>query len=294
MSFGRGIKSGVAGILALGGLAAAAPVQAASEASVEATYYATLSGFSVASGTLTFALDGTGDYRAAIGAQVSGFAALVANRSASASASGRARSGNTLARDYALSISGGPVTNAVNMTFSGGSVASVSATELRIPGADQRIPVTAAHKRGVVDPLGAFVVAMPNGRDVMTPKVCNRTLKVFDGRVRYDLRLVYGAKTAVRGTPGSYTGPAIVCAVAYRPIAGFRPLSAEQAKFERNIEFSIWFVPVGATNVLIPYKVVVGTPMGLLTVTAARFEVKGSRSAEAGAATTQAAYKPAE
>lgn len=289
----RVAATGVAGALFAAGVMLASPAAlAAGEASVEATYFATLSGFSVASGTLNFALDGSGDYRASLGAQVNGLAALLSPRAASASASGRAHSGNTLSKNYALNITGGPIPNAVNMTFAGGSVASVSATEIRPAGPDLRVPVTAAHKRGVIDPLGAFVVAMPNTKDVLTPKVCNRTLKVFDGRVRYDLRLVYGAKTDVRGGPGSYTGPAVICAVNYRPIAGFRPLSSEQQRFERNIEFSIWFVPVGATNVLIPYKVVVGTPMGLLTVTASRFEVKGSRTAAAADAAKPASYAP--
>lgn len=267
---------------------------AANEARVDATYNATLSGWSVASGNLSFALDGAGSYRASIGAQVNGFASLVANRSAQASAVGRAQPGNTLSRSYALSINGGPAPNEVAMTFSGGSVASVSATELRNSSADGRIPVTPQHKRNVIDPLGAFVVTVDHPRDAVTPKVCNRTLRVFDGRVRYDLRLVYGATTEVQGEPGSYSGPAIVCAVNYRPIAGFRPLSTAQDRFERNIEFSIWFVPVGNTRVLIPYKVVVGTPMGLLVVAASRFEVKGSRTAAAGGETaTPAVEAPA-
>lgn len=262
---------------------------AAAEATVEATYHASLGGFSIASGSLSFALTGSGDYQAAIGAQVSGLASLVANRSAVASASGRAGGGSTSSRSYTLSINGGPIPNAVNMTFAGGSVASVAATELRPAGADLRVPVTAQHKRNVIDPLGAFVIAMPSAKDVLTPKVCARTLKVFDGRVRYDLRLVYGSRMDVRGEPGSYSGPAIVCAVNYRPIAGFRQMTPEQERYERNIEFSIWFVPVGATNVVIPLKVVIGTPMGLLVVAASRFEVKGTRTAEAGGKASAAA-----
>lgn len=278
-SLGRAAAA-LAGLAALACGAGTAAAEAG-DAAVEATYYATLGGFSVGSGTLTFNLGSAGDYRAALGAQVTGFASLVSNRSAQASAAGRAAPGSTLSRSYSLAINGGAVPNVVNMAFAGGSVSNVSATELNLPG--NRVPLTAAHKRNVVDPLGAFVLTMPSAKDTLTPKVCNRTLRVFDGRVRYDLRLVYGAKTEVRGGAGSYAGPAIVCAVNYRPIAGFRQLSAEQQNFERNMEFSIWFVPVGSTNVVIPYKVVVGTPMGLLTVTASRFQVSGSRTANVGA-----------
>ncbi|MEJ1160356.1 DUF3108 domain-containing protein [Prosthecomicrobium sp. N25] len=272
--------------LAGAALAVLGSTPALAQTRVVANYDANLSGFSVASGELSFDLSGGGDYQASLGARVVGFAAMMGNRSAQASAAGKAQPGNTLSRSYALAVNGGPIANVVSMTFAGGSVASLTATELRTAGADQRIPVTAQHKRGVVDPLGAFVVTVPSANDALTPKVCNRTLKVFDGRVRYDLRLVYGAKTEIRGGAGSYSGPAVICSVGYRPIAGFRPLSPEQARFERNLEFSIWFVPVGQTNVLIPYKVVIGTQMGLLTVAASRFEVTGSRTAEAADRTT--------
>lgn len=281
-----------AALVAVAAAVASGPAGAASEASVEATYYATLGGFSIASGNLTFMLGDSGEYRAALGAQVSGFAALIANRSAEASASGRAIPGSPSSRSYSMAINGGPIANEVNMTFSGGSVASVRATELRSSNPDARMPVTAAHKQGVIDPLAAFVVTMGNPKDVLTPKVCNRTLRVFDGRVRYDLRLVYGAKTDIQGQPGSYSGPAIICAVNYRPIAGFRPLTPEQEKYERNIEFSITFVPVGTTGVMLPYRVNIGTPAGLLVVSASRFEVKGTRLGSTGSQGETAAAAP--
>jgi hypothetical protein len=95
---------------------------------------------------------------------------------------------------------------------------------------------------------------------------------IFDGRVRYDLRLVYGAVSDVRGPAGSYTGKALICAVNYKPIAGFRQLTEEERKFEESIEFSIWFVPVGETGLMLPHRVLVGTPVGLLIVKADRFQ----------------------
>jgi len=117
---------------------------------------------------------------------------------------------------------------------------------------------------------------MKPNKDPLTPDACNRTLKIFDGRVRYDLHLVYGAKSDVTGDASSYSGPAIICAVAYRPIAGQRILPPEVQKFESNIEFSIWFVPVGSTGILLPHRILIQTQSGLLTVTATKFVVHGS------------------
>ncbi len=270
--------------LALVGLAtqivAAGPVPAASaESTLEATYAATLAGFPIGGGTLTFGVAPNGEYRAALDAQIRGVAAVIANRSASAAASGRAAGDAVTSRGYRLAIDGGPMPNHVDMAFSGNAVTQISATELRFPGWDRRIPLLPEHKRGVIDPLAAFVLAVPPGKDPMSPGVCNHTARVFDGRVRYDLRMVYGARMEVQANEG-YSGPALVCAVNYKPIAGYRPLSPEEEKFERNLEFSIWVVPVAGANVMIPYKIVVATPVGLLQVYAHHFETKATRTAE--------------
>lgn len=278
--------------VALAGLAAllastAAPVGAA-EATIEASYAATLAGFPVGAGTLSFGVADGGEYRASIAARVSGLATIVANRTASASVTGRAAGDGVVSRAYRLAIDGGPMPNHVDLGFSGGTVTQVSATELRFPGWDRRVPLKPEHKRGVIDPLAAFVLAVPPGKDAMAPANCNHTARVFDGRVRYDLRMVYGSRMEVQGTEG-YTGPALVCAVNYKPIAGYRPLSPEEEKFERNLEFSIWFVPVAGANVMLPYKVVVGTPVGLLQVYAHRFDVRGARTAAAAPEVTTTA-----
>ena len=286
----RTIRASIA-VLKAGGLslalAATSPALAA-EVTVDATYSASLGGFSIASGTLQFTLAGP-SYAAAIRASVSGLATLISNRSAVASATGSVEPGHVSPRTYALAITGGPVPNEVSVGFNGNTVGDINATELRLAGWDNRVPLLPGHKRGVVDPLGALIIPMAAGKDPFSPAVCNRTLKIFDGRVRYDLHLVYGAREEVKGEPGSYSGPAIVCAVAYRPIAGHRILSPEQQRFERNIEFSIWFVPVGQTGVMLPHRILIQTQSGLLVVNATRFAVKGSDPIVADASTKLAA-----
>ena len=274
--------------VAMAGIGAllASPAGAA-ETTVRASYAATLAGFPIGSGTLDFDVGGDGGYRVAIDARVSGLASVVANRTATATASGRATGDTITSQGYRLAIDGGAWPNHVDMEFAGTAVTQLAATELRFPGWDRRVPLKPEHKRGVIDPLAAFVISVPPGKEAMNPANCNHTAKVFDGRVRYDLRMVYGSRMEVQGKEG-YTGPALVCAVAYRPIAGYRPLSPEEEKFERNLEFSIWFVPAGGTNVMIPYKVVVGTPVGLLQVYAHRFDVAapGLSAAAPGEPTT--------
>lgn len=241
---------------------------------VEASYAANLSGWSIGTGNLTFTLDEANNYTADVTAGVSGIAAMVSNRTALGGASGRADPRANVPRSYLLSVSGGAVTNTVDMTFAGSAVKTLSATELRFASNNERVPLRPQHKQNIVDPIGSFIIAVPRGRDPLAKSTCDRTIKVFDGRVRYDLRLVYGATSDVKDVPG-YSGPALICAVNYRPIAGQRILSKQQQEFERNLEFSIWFVPLGDSGVLLPHRVVIGTPMGLLTVSATKFMLSG-------------------
>jgi hypothetical protein len=254
----------------------AAGAARASEATVKVNYAASLGAFAIGNGTLNFTVD-KDDYRADIGANVAGLAKIFSSRTAVATSVGSAGRAGVTPKAYNLTINGGQFINAVRMALAGGNVTTVDATPVRQTG--DRVPLLPAHKKGVIDPIAAFVLPVAKGADPFDRNNCNRVQKVFDGRVRYDLRLVYGAKSLIESkSPTDYSGPALVCAVAYRPIAGFRQLTEAERKFEENIEFSIWFVPVAGSNVMIPHRVHIGTPYGLLTVHATRFEMKGAPS----------------
>jgi len=271
----RSAQLGVSALLLLAGCALGPGQASAADVTVDATYSASLGGFTIAGGTLQFVISGN-SYHADINARVTGIASLIANRAATASASGRFDAARISPQSYALAITGGMVANEVAVGFANNNVTRISATELRLSSASNRVPLLPIHKQGVVDPLGAFVIPAGTGKDPLAPAVCNRTQKIFDGRVRYDLHLVYGAREDVKGEPGSYSGPSITCAVAYRPIAGHRILSPEQQRFESNIEFSIRFVPVAQTGLLLPHRIVIQTQSGLLVVNATQLVVRGS------------------
>ncbi len=55
-----------------------------------------------------------------------------------------------------------------------------------------RVPVTAAAKRGVVDPASALAMPARTKGALLDPENCNRTLPVFDGATRFDVVLSYG------------------------------------------------------------------------------------------------------
>jgi hypothetical protein len=67
------------------------------------------------------------------------------------------------------------------------------------------------------DPLSALLV--PTVTENANP--CERSLPLFDGRRRYDLRLSADGETNLTSDDGGYSGPAVRCAVRMMPIAGY-------------------------------------------------------------------------
>jgi hypothetical protein len=133
------------------------------------------------------------------------------------------------------------------------------------------VPLTASHKNNILDPVGAFLVAVNNPAD--GNRVCNRTVKVFDGWQRFDVRLSY---REIKAVTGAYRGNAIVCGARYVPIAGHRPSRESVEYMANNQRLEVWMVPIEGTNVMIPYRIMIGTQVGDLIVQARTFQTRNS------------------
>lgn len=168
----------------------------------------------------------------------------------------------------------------LRMTFDGRAVTDVSISPKDRP-LPRTIPVTKEQLEGVLDPMsGAFLSARsdnPNG-DL---SVCEHTLPVFDGRQRYDLvitpkRIV----TVKRTTPTGYGGPAVICAVKFIPIAGYQPDNPGIRLMQQSNQIEVWLIPVRGTNMYVPYRIVLPTPVGYGSALVTSIQV-GTRRASA-------------
>jgi hypothetical protein len=168
----------------------------------------------------------------------------------------------------------------LRMTFDGRAVTDVSIIPKNRP-LPRTIPVTKEQLEGVLDPMsGAFLSAQsdnPNG-DL---GVCDKTLPVFDGRQRYDLvvspkRMV----TVKRTTPTGYGGPAVICGVKFIPIAGYQPDNPAIRLMQQSNEIEVWLIPVRASNMYVPYRIVLPTPVGYGSAVVTSIQV-GTRRASA-------------
>jgi hypothetical protein len=138
------------------------------------------------------------------------------------------------------------------------------------------VPVTPNHKRNVVDPVSAFVVAVNPPVAINGPSACNRTVKVFDGWQRYDVRLFFKQSKHVASADGGYSGEVFVCGARYVPVAGHRPGRESVQYMADNKRLEVWLVPVDGTRVLVPYRILIGTQMGDLVIVPRDFAVSAS------------------
>ena len=149
-----------------------------------------------------------------------------------------------------------------------------------------RIPVTEAHRRNVFDPMTASLLRVPGTADPLSPDACHAGTAVFDGRMRYDLKLDFKRMETVKAEKGYY-GPAVVCAIYFVPVAGYipdRPVIKYLAA-QRNIEIA--FVPIAGTRFLVPFRISMPTLIGTAVLEAEQFVSSAVPSGRPTAAKSQ-------
>jgi hypothetical protein len=140
-----------------------------------------------------------------------------------------------------------------------------------------RVPVTEANRHNILDPVSALVMSVPAGQPLIGPAACDRTIPVFDGFARYDIRLsfVRAQDVQVKG----YSGPVAVCAARYVPVAGHRPEAKSTQFMADNREIEVWLVPVARAHAVVPLRVSIMTMSGLLLVEGTEFTILPSQAA---------------
>ncbi|MBV9635438.1 MAG: DUF3108 domain-containing protein [Methylobacteriaceae bacterium] len=217
-------------------------------------------------------------YRIDVNARLTGLAGLLTSSRGAATAEGAIAGGRIIPVAYAVSTSNSDGTRTVRMSMSGGAVRGVDISP-PIESRPDRIPLTEAHKRGVIDPMSALLMPVPEASPNLGPSACNRTLPIFDGYTRFDISLSYVGQRQVK-TKG-YAGPVAMCAVRYTPIAGHRPDKKNTQFMADNRQIETWLAPVGATRLLVPYRISVKTQIGTTVIEASDFAVDQTRKASA-------------
>ncbi|HMM87824.1 DUF3108 domain-containing protein [Bradyrhizobium sp.] len=244
------------------------PQAASAQGRLEAQYEATLAGIPVGRGAWTIEI-GDDSFAASAQGGTAGLLKAFSGGSGSGSSQGRVVNGALVANAYTATTTTQKKSETIRLSLAGGNVREFSIDP--VPPVDPgRIPVLDAHRKGVFDPMTGSMLRVAGNGELLSPDSCRTGAGIFDGRLRYDLKLDYKRIEMVRAERG-YHGPALVCAIYFTPVAGYipdRPVIKYLAT-ERRIEIA--FVPIAGTRILVPFRMSIPTPLGLAMLEATSF-----------------------
>jgi hypothetical protein len=247
---------------------------------LDARYTVSLAGVPVGKGAWVIDIADT-QFTAAASGATAGLLRVFASGQGSGASRGFMVGGNPVPASFAASITSDKKTEEIRMTLGSGDVKEFAISP-QMPVDPERVPVTEAHFHGVTDPMTGSLLRVPGSGNPVGPLACQRTTPIFDGRMRYNLQFAYKRMDQVKAEKG-YEGPVVVCSVYFVPVAGYIPHRASIKYLASQRDMEVWLAPVGATRVLVPFRVSIPTPIGVGVMQATQFvSVAQPRAAAAG------------
>ncbi|WP_424596142.1 DUF3108 domain-containing protein [Bradyrhizobium sp.] len=245
-----------------------APAAASAQGRLDAHYEASLAGIPVGKGSWTIEI-GDDQFSASAQGGTSGLMKAFSGGTGSGASQGRVVNGALVASSYTATSTTAKKSETIRMVLLNNTIKEFS-IDPEPPVDPDRIPVTDAHRRNVFDPMTGSMLRVPGSGEVLSPDACRTGAGIFDGRLRYDLKLDFKRMEIVKAERG-YHGPAVVCAIYFTPVAGYipdRPVIKYLAA-QRNIEVA--FVPIAGTRILVPFRMTIPTPFGQAMLEATQF-----------------------
>ena len=240
--------------------------------SIKARFSVSVAGIHVGKGGVTAKIEGN-KYSIDGSAKTSGVSKMFVDSKGRAISKGRFQGNKMLPSMYALNSREEKIRNIVQIAMRSGNVSGFSAKPpVRKMG--DRIPLKRVHTKGIVDPMSGLLLSVKSNKHRVGKSLCNRTVRMFDGRWRYNIELYYKGTKQVKGSkPGSYSGPATRCGARIRFVAGHRPGKKSVKYMENNKDLEAWFIPVGDEPVVAVYRIQIGTMIGRLVLQAKDMQI---------------------
>ena len=252
---------------ALGCFAAIAGT-AQAQGALTASYTITMTG--VAVGQLEWTAEiGGASYNTSASGKASGVLSVLVNGEGAVKTTGTVAEGRLMPGTFVSEITDDEGISELQVTYANGAARErvVSGP----PPAPDRLPISDDDRRGVSDPLSAFLVPTAARDDFLNTANCRHVLQIFDGRRRYNLILSQGRVDKYKSTQG-YSGPVLVCGVVLQPVAGYKPDSMLVKYVAGRRDMELWFAPVAGTSLVAPIRVSMPTLVGTLKIEATQFE----------------------
>ncbi len=238
---------------------------------LDAAYAVHMTGIPIGHGVVILDINEAG-YAAAGSAKFTGLVRMIAKGEGSSTVRGSFQANRIVSSLFSTKSVSGSRDEKVDIVVENGFAKEFS-VQPPPPDLDRnRVPLTAAARTNVVDPLSAGLILVSGPGDLLSPESCNRTLPIFDARFRYDVVMSYVRTENAPSKTDGYRGPVLVCQARYVPIAGHRTDRPQVQQLADNKELFVWLAPVTGTRALVPIKVSISTGIGTMVVEATRFK----------------------
>ena len=208
-------------------ITATAGDRAHAEGNLDANYTISFARIPVGEITAT-AVFGQNEYAISARARAGVLKALLVDGEASFSTDGTIKGDYPVPTTFTSKVVSNAESSDVTMVLEEGNVKELVVTP---PPSSDLVAVTNANRQGIVDPLTALLFSAAAAGEGLSQEACRRTLPIFDGHQRYDLKLAFKRMDKMTAEKG-YAGPVVVRSVNYEPIAGHRAnISACQISF---------------------------------------------------------------
>lgn len=247
------------------------------------SYRVSLGALPIGNATLVGTFDGP-KYRIDGFGKLTGIAGVLYEYSASASSAGRLQAGRTQANAFSVNATDGKKTATIRMTMNSAGIRQLKITPTPTPyhvNHPNRVKVTEADKRGIIDPISALFVPGGYTADGFDKRACERSVPIFNGQERFDVDLEYRAIQPVAGG-GRFADEVLVCTARYRAIAGHRT-DKDEVKTAEKMSVEVMLTPVPGSDILVPYRVTIPTPLGAAVVQATDLAATGALQSRAAA-----------
>ncbi|WP_027836053.1 DUF3108 domain-containing protein [Maritalea myrionectae] len=233
-----------------------------------ANYVVTLRGVNIAQVAVDFDNNGQ-NYAVDIDGVVSGLASLVAAGTANLDSKGSLNGGDLQAEQFQLATEANNELFKVQFRAQGAKVNSFQVIP-ELTDNVNRVPVKQSQLTNINDPVAAFLIKA----DSLSPAICNRQMRIFTGIERFDINMSFAENQTATSQRTGYQGPVVLCKLKYNPVSGHFSDSASTTYMKNNQRFLMWFAPLKDTGYVIPYRVLVGTAFGDLSMVLTRLSVQ--------------------
>lgn len=233
---------------------------AAGEVSATAQYLVSLSGTNIA--TVNVRLSDSGSrYAMALDARITGLARLVASGIARVDSAGISNGRELVSEQFALLTRASGEDFTVAVEYAQKDVTAFVVTPPLTNNID-RVALERKHLRGVNDMLAAFVL---KGGE-LDERLCSRKMQIFTGLERFNLAMRFAKVDVATSKRTGYQGPVVLCNIRYTPVSGHFTTSEITNYLADSDRILVWYAPLAAPGYFIPYRVLLTTSVGDLSI----------------------------